>query len=197
MHYFKLCVLTLFLVLPAFPAVSEVSCAAVPGDMVNMVVKKDSVKTSSHSPTVAMLLSIIPGGGQVYNKKYWKVPIVYACLGASAYCIYYTGREMSAYRNEYKNRKNGAVSVLNPDLASIPDENLIKQKNQYLRYMEISIGVTAILYVLNMIDAVVDAHLYDFNISDDLSLSVSPALMNNQLARSSLPAYGVSLSFNW
>lgn len=183
----------LCLLLPTFPAVSEVPCAASAGEMV----LKDSVKTSNHSPAAAMLLSIIPGGGQIYNKKYWKVPIVYACLGASAYCIYYTGSEMSAYRNEYINRKNGVVSKLNPDLASIPDENLIKQKNQYMRYMEISIGVTAILYALNIIDAVVDAHLYDFNISDDLSLRVSPALLDNRFARSSQPAYGVSLSFKW
>ncbi len=192
MHHFKQCVLMLLFVLLALPAVSEVPCAAA-GELV----KKDSVKTSNHSPTVAMLLSIVPGGGQIYNKKYWKVPIVYACLGASACCIYYTGSEMAAYRNEYINRKNGAVSLLNPDLASIPDENLIKQKNQYLRYMEISIGVTAILYALNMIDAVVDAHLYDFDITDDLSLRVSPVLLDNQLARSSVPAYGVCLSFKW
>ncbi len=193
MRHFKHSVLMLFFVLLAFPALNAAPCAASVAEMA----KKDSVKTSRHSPAAAMLLSIIPGGGQIYNKKYWKVPIVYACLGASAYCIYYTGNEVFTYRNEYINRKNGVVSKLNPDLASIPDENLIKQKNQYLRYMEISIGVTAILYALNMIDAVVDAHLYDFDISDDLSLRVSPALLNNQFARSSLPAYGVSFSFKW
>ena len=193
MRHFKHSVLMLFLVLLAVPASNAAPCAASVAEMA----KKDSVKTSRHSPTAAMLLSIIPGGGQIYNKKYWKVPIVYACLGASAYCIYYTGNEVFTYRNEYINRKNGVVSKLNPDLASIPDENLIKQKNQYLRYMEISIGVTAILYALNMIDAVVDAHLYDFDISDDLSLRVSPALLNNQFARSSLPACGVSFSFKW
>ncbi len=193
MHHFKQSVLMLFFLLLAFPAVSEAPCASSAGKMAD----KDSVKTSPHSPTAAMLLSVIPGGGQIYNKKYWKVPVVYACLGASAYCIYYTGSEMSAYRNEYINRKNGVVSKLNPDFASIPDENLIKQKNQYLRYMEISIGVTAILYALNIIDAVVDAHLYDFNISDDLSLRVSPALLDNRLASPSLPVYGVSLCFKW
>ena len=157
----------------------------------------DTVKASKHSPTVAMLLSIIPGGGQIYNKKYWKLPIVYGLIGTSGYFIYYTGHRMVMYRNEYINRHTeGNEALLNPDLAQYPDENLINLKNTYRRYMEISIGITAILYALNIVDAMVDAHFYDFDISDDLSLRVSPELIAPNMAFSR-PAYGITLNFKW
>ncbi len=157
----------------------------------------DSVKVHKHSPTTAMLLSIIPGGGQIYNKKYWKLPIVYGLIGTSGFFIYYTGHRMVMYRNEYINRHTeGNEAFLNPDLAQYPDENLITLKNTYQRYMEISIGITAILYALNIIDAMVDAHFYDFDISDDLSLRVAPDMFAPKMANSR-PAYGITLNLKW
>lgn len=160
-------------------------------------VRTDTVKASKHSPTVAMLLSIVPGGGQIYNKKYWKLPIVYGLIGTSGYFIYYTGHRMVMYRNEYINRHTeGNEALLKPELAQYPDENLITLKNTYRRYMEISIGITAILYALNIVDAMVDAHFYDFDISDDLSLRVSPDLFMPNMANSR-PAYGITLNFKW
>ncbi len=159
--------------------------------------KRDSVRVHKHSPTTAMLLSVIPGGGQIYNKKYWKLPIVYATIGTSSFFIYYTGHRMVMYRNEYINRHTeGKESLLNPALAQYSDENLIEMKNTSQRYMEISIGITAILYALNIVDAMVDAHFYDFDISDDLSLRVSPEVFNPVMTNSR-PAYGITLNFKW
>jgi len=161
------------------------------------VMKTDSVKVHKHSPTTAMLLSIIPGGGQIYNKKYWKLPIIYACIGTSSYFIYYAAHRMSMYRNEYINRHTeGNEALLNPNLAQYPDENLITLKNTNQRYMEIAIGITVILYALNIVDAMVDAHFYDFNISDDLSLRVAPDMFAPNMA-TSRPAYGITLNLKW
>ena len=76
------------------------------------VKKNDSVKVVKHSPTTAMLLSIIPGGGQIYNKKYWKLPIVYGCLAASGYFLYSSADKMISFRDEYINRRDGNVELL-------------------------------------------------------------------------------------
>lgn len=159
------------------------------------VMKKDTLK-SKHGPTTAMLLSIIPGGGQIYNKKYWKLPIVYGCLGTSGYFIYRYASEMVMYRNEYINRRDGNEELLIPSLANKNDENILQLKNTSQRNMEIAIGVTAILYALNLIDAMVDAHFYDFDISDDLSLRIAPEVIYPNMAHNR-PSYGITLNFKW
>lgn len=155
----------------------------------------DSVKVSHHTPTKAMLLSIIPGGGQIYNHKAWKVPIFYAALAGCGYFIYDYASQMVAYKQEFINRRDGNIELLNSTMANVNDENLIHQKNKFLRNMELAIGAAAVVYMLNIIDAMVDAHLYYFDISDDLSIQWSP--MFNMNMASSKPVYGLSLQFNF
>lgn len=159
------------------------------------VKKTDSVRVAKHSPTTAMLLSIIPGGGQIYNKKYWKLPIVYGCLAASGYFLYYSADKMISFRNEYINRRDGHTARLNPQYAGYEDENILQLKDNYRRNMEIAIGITAIVYALNIVDAMVDAHLYYFDISDDLSMQWSPALVPSMATNK--PSYGISLQFKF
>ena len=162
---------------------------------VGRVKSADSAQVAKHSPTTAMLLSIIPGGGQIYNRKYWKLPIVYGALAASGYFVYYSADKMLSFKNEYINRRDGNTELLNPNYAQYENENIIQLKNDYRRDLEIAIGITAILYASNIIDAMVDAHLYYFDISDDLSLQWSPALMPS-LARNTMH-YGISLQLRW
>lgn len=159
------------------------------------VSRTDSVKVSNHNPTTAILLSIIPGGGQIYNHKAWKIPIIYGLMGTSGYFIYYFGHRMVMARNEFINRRDGNLDQLNPFFKDDPDENLIPLKNTYLRNMELAIGATVILYALNFIDAMVDAHLYYFDVSDDLSLLWSPTVMPTYA--SSSPAFGIGLQLRW
>jgi len=159
------------------------------------VSRNDFVKVRNHTATKAMLFSIIPGGGQIYNKKYWKLPIIYGCLGASSYCIYWAHSEMVKFRNEYIYRREGYYDLVNPSLADRADATILESKNTYERYMEIAIGVTAIFYALNIVDAMVDAHLFYFDVSDDLSLRWSPSMTPS--VASSKPAYGLSLQFNF
>lgn len=152
---------------------------------------QDSVHVAKHSPTAAVLWSIIPGGGQIYNKKYWKVPIVYGLLEASGYFLAKYATDMMLYRREFINRRDGHTDLLVPGLADLPDENILALKQKSQRNMEICIAATAIIYTLNFIDAMVDAHLYYFDVSDDLSLYVSPMVLPNPINTS--PSYGVSL----
>lgn len=158
---------------------------------VSRVKAKDSVLVAKHSPTAAILWSIIPGGGQIYNKKYWKVPIIYGLLDASGYFLTKYASDMLLYRREFINRRDGNTDQLIPGLADKPDENILALKQTSQRNMEICIAATAIIYTLNFIDAMVDAHLYYFDVSDDLSLYWSPMLLPNPVNTS--PSYGVSL----
>ena len=151
---------------------------------------QDSVAVSKHSPTAAILWSIIPGGGQIYNKKYWKVPVVYGLLEATGYFLNKYATDMMLYRREFINRRDGHTDLLIPGLADKPDENILALKQTSQRNMEIFIAATAIVYTLGFIDAMVDAHLYYFDVSDDLSLQWGPALLPNPINTS--PSYGVT-----
>ena len=151
----------------------------------------DSLKIAKHSPTAAILYSIIPGGGQIYNHKYWKVPIIYSLLDVSGYFLYTYASDMLLYRREFINRRDGHTDLLLPALAKYPDENILSMKQTAQRNMEIAIAATLIIYTLNFIDAMVDAHLYYFDVSDDLSLNWSPMILPNPINTS--PSFGVSV----
>lgn len=156
----------------------------------------DSALQKKHSPKIAIALSaVLPGAGQVYNKKAWKIPIIYACLGGGATLCWYFHHGMKDCENEYLHRVNGETDLLDPELAGHGNEALISMKKSYMRYMEISIAATAVFYVLNIIDAAVDAHLYYFDISDDLTFHIRPYAQPSFLAA---PAHaGVAFSLRW
>lgn len=156
---------------------------------------QESVVRKKHDPTKAVLLSIIPGGGQIYNRKWWKLPIIYAGLGVSGYFIYINAVKTTNFRNEYFFRRYNAKEYYNPEFSTYTDEGVLSLRNYHRRNMEIAIGVCAIIYLLNFVDALVDAHLFDFDISDDLSLRISPAIIHNNSFINTLTP-GLSLKLN-
>ncbi len=145
-----------------------------------------------HSPRFAGILSaVVPGTGQAYNKKYWKMPIVYASAATAGYFIY---RNYTIYKN-FKDAyilaadldtTNDIISFLvwNPIKKEIFYPELYDQPRKadiqdiFRKYLDYSIVAGVAVYGLNIIDAVVDAHLYDFNISDDLSMNIHPTIFN-------------------
>jgi len=146
----------------------------------------DSILQKKHNPKLAIGLSaVLPGAGQIYNKKWWKVPIIYAGLAASTYFIYDFGTQTRTFQLEYRNRMQGKTELLNPDFASYSDDNILSLKQYYQRNMEFAIAATTIIYVLNIIDAAVDAHLFYFDISEDLSLQMSPYVAPASILQSS------------
>ncbi len=151
-------------------------------------VSKDSlmqIKISQHSPKKATLYStIMPGLGQVYNKKYWKVPIIYGGFGALTYSYLFADKKYTEYLHEFNYRLNKDSIHYNADFAKNSDENILELKNYYQRNRELSIIGFVVLYALNIIDATVDGHLYSFDISDNLSLNTTPYLapvQNNKI----------------
>ncbi|HUR11133.1 MAG TPA: DUF5683 domain-containing protein [Flavitalea sp.] len=148
----------------------------------SMVIRKDSVK--KHNPRKATLRSaIIPGWGQVYNKKYWKVPLVYTAIGIPVFTFldnkkwYNKTRQaakMIALKDtvDYRNRVDPKLYVFFSTSNSIG--SLLNYRNEFRRNMDYSILFFLLFWGLNVVDATVDAHLRGFDISDDLSLKIKP-----------------------
>jgi len=157
-------------------------------DTTPVVVKKATVNkydsaTLAHSPKKAAIRSaIFPGLGQIYNKKYWKLPIVYGALGAcTGVFLYNLGNYRStkfAYRVKYNMRVNGTDSALfasiKSNLVPLSEESLRFYRNQYRRDIDYSALFFLILWGLNVVDASVDAHLKSFDVSPGLSLKFKP-----------------------
>jgi len=155
-----------------------------------------SVQTKKHSPKTASWLAVIPGAGQIYNKKYWKLPIVYAGLGTTGFLIYYYGDKTSMYKKEYVARVNGNEKDLNPELANIISEvNILEMRDSYRRNMEICVAACAIIYALSILDACVDAHLFYYDVSDNLSMGVKPKIDYNPINRTATPSLGLIVKF--
>lgn len=139
--------------------------------------------TKAHSPRVAAIRSaILPGLGQIYNKKYWKLPIVYGALGTCAgVFLYNLGNYKDtrfAYKVKYNMRVNRTDTALfaqiKPQLKPLSEESLRFYRNQYRRDIDYSALVFLLLWGLNVVDATVDAHLKSFDVSPELSLQFKP-----------------------
>lgn len=141
----------------------------------------------------AFYSAILPGLGQVYNKRYWKVPIVLGAIGASTYFIVSNNNNYNKFRNEYKKRLLGTNDPNDPYFNRLTTESIVRGQKFYQRNRDLAIIITGGLYVLNIIDANVDAHLLQFNVNDNLSLrpnyQYSP--FDNK------PELGMQLTFNF
>lgn len=159
--------------------------------LINLSEMPDSLMEKSHSPGKAALFSaVLPGLGQGYNKKYWKIPVIYAGFGVLGYFIYFNADLYIDYKCAYIESSYGNMNGSYADLVNkYSAENLLSAREYYRRNLEISCLLTAVWYTLNIIDASVDAHLYTYNISDKITLSVEPAL----IPAAYRPASGVKL----
>lgn len=141
-----------------------------------------STNSVSHVNKATTLSTICPGAGQIYNKSYWRVPIVVGGFAAMVYCIDWNNRGFQRFKKAYRLK---ADFDANPDLYpnGAQDEfggrysaSFLKNlRNSYRRNRDLCIILTAGIYILQIVDAHVDAHLRDYDISKDLSVSISPA----------------------
>lgn len=138
----------------------------------------DDTTTVLHSPKKATIMSAcLPGLGQVYNRKYWKVPVLYAGLGGVGYSIYFNNKYYQDFRKAYIARTDNLLETTD-EYPRYSATNLLDLRNYYRHNLELSVIILTAVYILNIVDASVDAHLYDFDISNDLSMSFQPALWN-------------------
>ncbi len=138
----------------------------------------------AHSPVKATWMSAaLPGLGQYYNRKYWKIPVVYAGFGVLGYFIASNKREYDRYRNAYAESYILGANAINSDnelVRNYTSKQLLSQREYYQSNLEFSYIITVAWYVVQIIDAVVDAHLYNFDVSDDLSLRVQPHIVPHE-----------------
>ena len=155
--------------------------------------KKEVVVPEEHSATKALLLSLVPGLGQIYNGQAWKVPVIYGTFAAMGYFIYYNHDQMSMFKKEYLYRINNGDTPRLTDYATYPTSSIYRLYNAYNRDYQLMVIITAGVYALNLIDAYVFGHLYEFHIDDDLSMSLTPGMM--PAAGGLQPSLGVTLKF--
>jgi hypothetical protein len=149
----------------------------------------------SHNPRKALLLSaILPGAGQVYNKQAWKIPIIYGALSAGGYFIYDNYKNMRAYKDEYLYRVNHNDQYHSAEYEEYPTENIYNMYETYNQRFQLSTIITVAFYGINCLDAFVFGHLFEFEISDDLSMTCQPQ-MQYDINHGVLPGVGISLSF--
>lgn len=167
-------------------------------------------------PIRAMWLGLIlPGGGQIYNRKYWKLPIIYGGFLGCAYALTWNNQMLRDYSQAYldimdndpNTKSYEKMLPLGYDITGREDQfkDIFKsKKNYYRKYRDMSIFAFAAVYIIAVIDAYVDAELSTFDISRDLSLKLSPAVISTQqpskpltLNRECSPALGMAFRFNF
>lgn len=158
--------------------------------------QKDSTK--HHSVKLATIFSaFVPGAGQVYNhfgmpkgqkKAFWKVPIIYAGLGATGYYLLKNNSLKNELKTEHKTREKGLVGLAKYEMYDI--QAIATLYNQHLSRRDLFIVGFSIVYVLQIVDAAVEAHFVTFDISEDLSLKIEPVLYNFHQG-------GIKLSLNF
>ena len=160
----------------------------------NIFLKPDTTK--AYSPRIATYRSaILPGWGQYTNKKYWKIPVVYAALGTTGYIFFRNKKQYKEARDSYTNAVDGnpANDYLIPQpYFTIKDqpERIKTFRNQVRQNLDYTVLVFIVFWGLNVVDATVDAHLKTFDVSDDLSLQIKPGY--SQLAGTN----GISIVLN-
>ncbi|SFB97777.1 hypothetical protein SAMN05421780_102156 [Flexibacter flexilis DSM 6793] len=167
--------------------------------MVAVADSTPAAKTSSNLPSpkkAAILSAVLPGLGQAYNKKYWKIPILYTGGAVLGYYIGFNNRYYKRFKTAIKLRTDGDTNTVDEYATTYPNEAQLRTgRDYYRRNRDLLIIVSAFTYLLNIADASVDAHLAGFNVSDDLALRVSPEVM--PIPNSMAMAGGLSLRLSW
>lgn len=151
-------------------------------------------RTMKFNPTKAGLYSaILPGLGQYYNRKYWKIPIVWGAIGTGVGITLWNQKQYTKYRDAFIAEINGQEHEFS-DLPGVTKEVLGRTQDRAKRQRDYAVAITSLVYILGIVDAVVDAHLYEGRKDPDLALK--PTLIFEQhIAVSSKP--GLSLSYNF
>lgn len=155
-----------------------------------LVVKENAADTSGknvlaldtavkYNPKVAALRSaILPGWGQWYNKKYWKIPIIYGALGITTGVFFYNLKTYRLLRQAVIYRAAGDSALVAPEFQPFTTGFLRENRNVFRQNIDYSVLVFLLFWGLNVVDATVDAHLKAFNVSPDIGMRIQPGLSN-------------------
>jgi len=152
-------------------------------------------KTYSGPRKASIMSAILPGLGQAYNKKYWKIPIVYAGIGGFGYMFVNNNNQYNYYRKNLRAANGLVPGAVNETHYS--SDQLQVLKLSYRKKRDFAIIGLALIYILNIVDANVDAHLKTFDVSDDLSLHIEPWQTLYNSGQGFKAASGISLTLNF
>ena len=204
---------------PVSAADSTVQAVLAKGD--SLPQPKVKMKTFKPDPNKALLYALVPGLGQIYNRKYWKLPLVYGAFMGCMYAITWNNKNYGDYSTAYFDIMEDYGKVLEAeanketydgpwgswtnyirsgtDLENVKNtqlqDNLKRRKDYFRRYRDLSIIITVGVYALSIIDANVDAQLFDFDISPDLSLHWTPEVTPQ--TRYNSASYGLNCSLKF
>lgn len=147
-----------------------------------------------YNPKVATFRSaVLPGWGQAYNKKYWKIPIIYGALGVTAGVFFYNLKTYKKLKQAVILRSDNDPtndSQVDPEFINLSTESIRSYRNSFRQNVDYSVLFFIAFWGLNVVDATVDAHLKSFDVGNDLSLKIKPTLLNGNTA-------GVSMVFSF
>lgn len=148
---------------------------------------------AGHSPHKATLLSAVaPGAGQIYNRKYWKAPIAWLGLGTCIYFIRDNTREYRRYKDAYIALVDGDASTVDEFNGEFSASQVLEVTDTYRRWRDLSYIAFGLVYMLNVVDATVDAHFVRFDVGRDLSLQAAPSFHTTSLGA---PGLSLALTF--
>ena len=157
------------------------------------ILKEDTALVRKHSPRAATWRSaVLPGWGQAYNKKYWKIPIVYAALGTTAATFFYNLKTYKQLRQAYIYLSDTIPSndaLIEPEFINLSPESIRSYRSSFRQNVDYSVLFFVLFWGLNIVDATVDAHLKSFDVSNDVTLKVKPFF--------NLNTTGISLVFSF
>ena len=147
-----------------------------------------------HSPVKATWMSAaLPGLGQYYNGQYWKIPIIYAGFSTFAFFVGQNRYEFNRFREAYAlsvEITEGQITG-NALVDNYSSAQLLTQREYYQSSLELSYILTGVFYILQIVDATVDAHLYNFNIDDDLTFQIQPLIIPDHRGMQIAPGIGI------
>ena len=146
----------------------------------------------------AFYSAVLPGLGQIYNKRYWKVPLVWGAIGGSVYAYTWNNDNYKRFRTAFKRRQAGFTDDEFNGEGNFPfldDGDLENQQERFQRDRDLWLVLSIVAYSLNIIDANVDAHLKQFNIDNNLALDFEPFLDLNAVTNN--PTYGMALTIKF
>jgi hypothetical protein len=149
-------------------------------------IKKKEIRTDTtaadrarkRANKAAIFSAVLPGSGQAFNHKYWKLPIIYGGFGALIYFISTNNKEYQNYVTAIRYRNDGDP-LTTDQYPRLTSEDLTARKDYFRRNRDLSYILSGVLYVLNIVDAYVDSQLIDFDVSDNLSIHSSPVLLQS------------------
>lgn len=161
-------VLCLFLITNVLLSQEKIADVNIISDSIQTIESIDPLSPSR----AAFYSAILPGLGQAYNKKYWKIPIVYGAIGTGVYFYNWNKNELDRYKTAYNQRINGFPDEFDGQDGNpfISEDGLVRAQNVYIKNRDLSLFITLGLYALNIIEANVDAHLDDKAFNKNLSL---------------------------